>query len=237
MSHSSTRMRTLVRWSESSLSTTTPRPEKAEPSRCIELSFLHRHFGVGFALEIAGVDGFEARLLDAEILEPALHSDDFGSGLRPHVAVGLQAHLADARPLNRAYARNERKPLGEARTIGLDVDHITAAENLAAKIGHRAHQRDAATRKQRNTIAHALHALEQMRGQQHRNTFGFEAADDGQQFGGRVRIEPRCRLVENGDLRALHEDFGKPEALAHAAGEGADALVGGFGKADAPDRV
>src|SRR5580698_5989800 len=147
MSHSSTRMRTLVRWSESSLSTTTPRPEKAEPSRCIALSVLHRHFGVGFALEIAGVNGVKARLLNAEILESPLHRDDFGGGFRPHVAVGMQAHFADARPLNATDARNERQPFRQASTISLDVDHITAAEDLPAKIGHRAHQCDAAARK------------------------------------------------------------------------------------------
>ena len=149
----------------------------------------------------------------------------------------MQTHLADAGPLNATDPWNERKPLGQPRTIGLDVDHVTAAEDLPAKLGHRAHQRNAAAGKQRDAIAHALHAFEQMRGEQHRNAFGFEAADDGQQFRSRVRVEPGCRLVENGDLRALHEDFGQAEALSHAAGEGADAFVGGFGEADPLERV
>src|ERR1700735_1815084 len=48
-----------------------------------------------------------------------------------------------------------------------------------------------------------------------------------------MRIEPRSRLIENGDLRALHQDFGKPEPLPHAAREGAHALVREFGKPDA----
>ena len=46
-----------------------------------------------------------------------------------------------------------------------------------------------------------------------------------------MRIEPRGGLVENRDLRALHQDFREPKALAHAAGEGRDAFVGGFGEA------
>ena len=52
-----------------------------------------------------------------------------------------------------------------------------------------------------------------------------------------MRVEPRRRLVQDGDLRALHQDFRKPEALAHAAGEGRDAFVGCLGKANAVDRV
>ena len=52
-----------------------------------------------------------------------------------------------------------------------------------------------------------------------------------------MRIEPRRRLVEDGDLRALHQDFGQAEPLPHAAREGADALVGDFGKADPLERV
>ena len=52
-----------------------------------------------------------------------------------------------------------------------------------------------------------------------------------------MRIETRRRLVEDGDLRALHQDFGKAEPLPHAAREGGDALVGEFGKPDPLDRV
>ena len=132
---------------------------------------------------------------------------------------------------------NERKPLGKTGAVGLDVDHVAAAENLAAEFGHRAHQRDVAAAEQRDAVAHALHPLEQMRGQQHRNALALEAADDGEQFGRGVRIEPRGRLVENGDLRALHQNLGKPEPLPHAARKCCDALVGGIGKADPIERV
>ncbi len=52
-----------------------------------------------------------------------------------------------------------------------------------------------------------------------------------------MRIEARCRLVEDGDLRALHQDFGKSEPLAHAAREGADAMLGKLGESDAIERL
>src|ERR1700733_11886671 len=104
-------MRTLVRWSDSSLSMTTPRPEKAEPSRCMPRSLPGRVFGLG--LEVAGVDRLEARFLHAEILETALHGDHFGGSFRPHVAIGVQPQFADAGVLDAADAWNERQPLGE----------------------------------------------------------------------------------------------------------------------------
>src|SRR5579883_952844 len=231
-SHSSTRMRTLVRWSESSLSTTTPRPEKAEPSRCMARSFLHRLFRL-LRLEIACIDRLEARLLHAEEFEPALQSDDFGSGFRPHVAIGMQAELADAGLLDAADARNERQPFGQARTVGLDVNDIAAAQHFAPEIGDPAHQRDLTGGEQGDAITHALYPLEQMRRQQDRYAFGLKAADHAEKLGRGLRIETGCRLVENGDLRALHQDFGKAEPLPHAAREGADSFLRHVGQANA----
>ena len=72
----------------------------------------------------------------------------------------MQAKLADAGLLDAADARNEREPLGEAGAVGLDVDHIAAAEHFAAELGHRAHQRDVAVGEQCDAVAHALHSLE-----------------------------------------------------------------------------
>src|SRR6478609_6430252 len=69
------------------------------------------------------------------------------------------------------------------------------------------------------------HTLQQVRGEQDRHAFRLEAADDGEEFARGMRIEPRCRLVEDGDLRAFHEDLGEPEPLTHAARKGADAFV------------
>src|ERR1700730_1395878 len=120
-------MRTLVRWSDSSLSMTTPRPWKAEPSRCMKRSFLHL---AGLGLEVAGIDRLKARLLHTEEFQAALHGDDFIRRFRPHVAVGMQAQFADAGLLDATDAGNERKPLGKADAISLDVNHIAVAENL-----------------------------------------------------------------------------------------------------------
>src|SRR5580700_6137367 len=76
-----------------------------------------------------------------------------------------------------------------------------------------------------------------MRGQQHRHTLGLEVSDDAEELRGGVRIEARGRLVEDGDLRALHQNLGEAETLPHAAREGRDAFVGKFGKPDPLDRV
>ena len=51
-----------------------------------------------------------------------------------------------------------------------------------------------------------------------------------------MRIETRRRLVEDGDLRVFHQDFGKPEPLAHAARKSADALVGEVREPDLIER-
>src|ERR1700719_231667 len=123
-------MRTLVRWSDSSLSMTTPRPWKAEPSRCMKRSLLHL---AGLGLEVARIDRLETRLLHTEEFQAALHGDDFIRRLRPHVAVGMQPQFADAGLLDAAHAGNERKPLGKADAVGFDVDHIADDENLAAE--------------------------------------------------------------------------------------------------------
>src|SRR5579863_726912 len=234
-SHSKTRMRTLVRWSDSSLSMTTPSPENAEPSRCMAGSFLQRFLGPG--LEIAGIDRLEARLLDTEEFQAALHRDHLCGGFRAHVAIGGKSKLADAGFLDAADPGNEREPLGKTDAVGFDVDHITAAEHLAAEIGHRAHQRDMSGGKQRNAVAHALHALKQVRRQQHRYACGLETADNAEEVGGGMRIEARRRLVEDRDLRALHQDFGQAQPLPHAAGKSTDAFVGRIGKTDPIERL
>src|SRR5580700_5646349 len=152
---------------------------------------------VGLSLKVAGVDRLEARLLHAEEFQPALHGHDFIRRLRPHVAVGMQPQFADTGFLDTADAGNERKPLGKTDAVGLDIDHIAAAENLAAELGHRTHQRNLAAAEQGDAVAYALYSLEQMRGQQHRHTFGLEVADDAEQLSRGMRIEARGRLVED----------------------------------------
>ena len=88
----------------------------------------------------------------------------------------------------------------------------------------------------RDPVAHALHPVEQMRRQQHGDAAMLERADDVQQLDGRLRIEARGRLVEDGDLRVLHQDLGEAEPLAHAARERRHPLVGDVGQPDMRER-
>src|SRR5579864_2095349 len=156
-------MRTLVRWSDSSLSTTTPTPWKAEPSRRMAGPVLHGLAFVGFGLKKSRVDRLEARFLNAEIFEAAVHRHHFDRRFGAHIPVGMQAYLADADLLDAADTRDQRQPIGERRAVGLDIDHVAAAEHLASELGDRTHQRDAAVIEQCDAVAHALHSLEQMR--------------------------------------------------------------------------
>src|ERR1700751_306860 len=117
-------MRMLVRWSESSLSITTPSPEKAEPSRCMAGLLLHRLFRR--CLKIARIDRLEARLLDAEIFQATLHGDDLGRGSRRYVPFRLEAIFVDPAFLNPADPGNEREPLGQSIAFGLDLDDVAA---------------------------------------------------------------------------------------------------------------
>ena len=98
-------------------------------------------------------------------------------------------------------------------------------------------EHDIALAEQRDPVAHALHAVEQMRRQQHRDVAMLEIADDLQQLQRRLRIEAGGRLVQDRDLGVLHQDFGEPEPLAHAAREGVDRLVGNLLQADMVERL
>ncbi len=53
---------------------------------------------------------------------------------------------------------------------------------------------------------------------------------------GGLRVETGGRLVEDRDLRLLHQDFGEAQPLPHAAREGRDALVGDIQEPDMPER-
>src|SRR5262245_60688898 len=79
---------TLVKWSASSLSITTPTPRRAEPSRRMLHSMLLLRSRI---VEIAGVDGFEARFLDREPQQLAAGGDGSGGRFRAHIAIGDQA--------------------------------------------------------------------------------------------------------------------------------------------------
>src|SRR6516165_2890316 len=89
----------LLRWSDVSLRNTTPRPCNAEPSRCM----LH---SVGHILEIAGVDGLQARLFDREPQQPSAGGNDRCRCLRANVSFGEQANAVRPDLLDRLHARN-----------------------------------------------------------------------------------------------------------------------------------
>ena len=118
----------------------------------------------------------------------------------------------------------------------LDLDVETAAQHLAAELGDGAHEHDVAVIEQRDAVADALDPLEQMRRQQDAHPAVLEIANDREQFDGRLRIETGGRLIEDRDLRLLHEDFGKCEPLPHAARECLHAVVGNVGKPDVSKR-
>ena len=75
-----------------------------------------------------------------------------------------------------------------------------------------------------------------MRGQQHRHALALERPDHVEQLQGRLRVESGGGLVQNRDRGFLHQDLGEPEALAHAAREGGDAVIRDFGELDPPQR-
>src|SRR5215470_15733045 len=155
-------MRTLVRWSLSSLRTTTPRPWRAEPSRCMASSH--------HVLEVTVVDHVETGRLDREPQQSAAGGDHGRGRIRAHVALGVDAHVIGRRGLHRFHARYGPQLLRKALPFGLDVDIVADPEDLAAELAHRAKERDVALVEQRHAVTNALHAVEQMRRQQHAHT-------------------------------------------------------------------
>src|SRR5258707_15866034 len=113
-------MRTLVRWSETSLMNTTPRPCSAEPSRRM-LHSLHAVVRCR-VFEIAGVDRIQARFLDREAKQPPAGRDRRCRGLRAHVAIGGEAVAVWTGLLHPAHAGNTGKPLGQPLPFRLDVN-------------------------------------------------------------------------------------------------------------------
>src|SRR4030095_4036966 len=89
-------MRTLVRWSLSSLRMTTPRPWRAEPSRCMASSR-----GV---LEVAVVDLVKTGRFHRQPQQPAPRRHHGCSRIRAHVALGVDAHVFGCHGLHRFHA-------------------------------------------------------------------------------------------------------------------------------------
>src|SRR5690349_18222993 len=204
-------MRTLVRWSLSSLSTTTLRPCNAEPSRRAMKLTLRT------ILEVARVDCLEAGLRNTEMQQAASRRYHRCGGFRAHVAFGHQQEAPRTHRFDTLHPGHGSQTTGQSFAFCLDFDPKSPAENLATQLRHSAHQHQIAFIEERHPIAYALHSLEQMRRQKHAHTAMLEIADHFQQFNGGLRIEPGGRLVQNGDLRILHENLGEPKPLPHAA--------------------
>src|SRR6266568_1513439 len=217
---SASRMRILAldKWSAVSLPISAPSPVHGDPSRPPPL--LRR--SITRLLEIAGVDLVEARRGKVE-------ADQFGVGGEAPRDLGAQvaraidskalALLPGAERLHPHDARYCGKTLADAGPARLDIDDIAAAKHAAGELGDRAGQHDTAAVEQRDPVAHALHLIEMVRRQENRGPVRLEPADHVEEFLRRMRIERGRRLVEDRDARALHQDLGEPEALAHALRE------------------
>src|SRR5918998_1489221 len=154
-SHSKTRMRALVRWSDNSFSRTVPSPWKGEPSRRIAYPLTMP----GILVEVAGVDHFETGLLEREPGQSSAHGDHFARGVRPHVAISCKPEAVRSLLLDFADTRDQCQPLCETNTLRFDFNGKAPAEHLPAEFRHCANERDAAGAEQRDPVAHDLHAL------------------------------------------------------------------------------
>src|SRR5262245_45992330 len=193
--HSSTRMRMLTKWSLSSLRKTTPTPWRAEPSRCMTSSRRVR--------EVTVVDQIETRGLDREAQKAPTRRDDGRGRIRADITFGIDTHVIRAGLLDRTHALQILELIEGTRAFGFQIDIIADAKHLLAELADGPKQRDFTLIEQRDAIANALHPIEQMRGQKHRDVAGLQVADDLQQLSGRLRVEARGRLVGGGDLHVV----------------------------------
>ena len=83
-----------------------------------------------------------------------------------------------------------------------------------------------------HVVAHPLHVVEQVGGDEHRDAEAGEAPDEAEHLLAAERVEPGGGLVEEDELRVGDEGLGELGALAHAGGEAADRPEAGFVEAD-----
>ena len=152
------------------------------------------------------------------------------------IALAVGAVAVGAQRLHPHHAGNGGELARHVDAVRLDIDDMAAAQHLAGEFGHRAGQRQLAAVEQGHAVAHALHLVEMVRGQQHRGAVGLEVANHVEEFRRRMRIERGGRLVEHGDARPLHQDFGEAEPLAHALRIGGDAGIADIVQPDAVER-
>ena len=100
----------------------------------------------------------------------------------------------------------------------VDGDSTGALEQRLRGAGHD----EAAGVDHDDVIAHVLHVVEQVRGHQHGDAEGPEAADEGEHLLPPERVETRRGLVEQHELRIADQGLGQLRPLAHAGREPAD---------------
>jgi hypothetical protein len=117
-------------------------------------------------LEIARVDGLQARMVERELCQPAPPRDHFGRRLGAQIAVAHHAEASRRGLSHRADAGQSGETTHEiVAALGFDFNGKSAAEHLPTEITDRTHQCDAAGVEQRDAVANTLHTVEQMRRQ------------------------------------------------------------------------
>src|SRR3569832_2453460 len=198
-------MRTLPKWSDNSFSTTTPRPCQGEPSRRMG----HLLGCCALRLEVARIDGLEARPVERELMQMTAGGDNDRGSFAAHVALAHHAPAPRRRLRYAAHARKPGEPVGNMRAArGLDLDDIATTKHHTTKHNNRAHERDLPAIEERDAVAHALHAVEQMRRQDDGHALRLERADEVEQVDARLRVEAVGRLIEDGDARVFLFVFG-----------------------------
>ena len=137
----------------------------------------------------------------------------------------LRGHLGDT-----ADPGDAVEPVAQAIAAGLNIEHVGAAEHVTHQIIDASRQSDPSVAEQRHAVAHVLHQVEQVRGDDDRHALALQRADQREELARRLWIEARCRLVQNRHLDLAHQDLGDAEALAHAAGIRLDRSVRGVGE-------
>ena len=141
--------------------------------------------------------------------------------------LGLEADAVLAR-WRRARCRAARRASAQrARVVGRAQPVAGAA--LAAQVGERALVDDAPGVDDRDAVAQFLHLRELVAGEQHRDAFVGEAADQQAHVAHPGRIEAGRRLVEDQQARAAQQRGGDPEPLAHPVRVAADAMCSARG--------
>ena len=143
--------------------------------------------------------------------------------------LGLEAEavLADGGVLD---SRLGERDLQRTRVVG--GAQPVAGSALAAQVGERALVDDAPGVDDRDPVAQLLHLGQLVAGEQHRDPFVGETADQRAHVAHPGRVEAGRGLVEDQQARAAQQRGGDPEPLAHAVRVAADLVLGAGAELD-----